>query len=176
MRNRGQLILGALLIGLGVLFLLGTLLDINIWAIVWSAGLIALGVVLLLRPRMARAGTRVDITLIGDTRHTGIWQAGPEEVWSGIGDVHMDYSQASLPEVETTLRVFSLIGDVNLILPAGVGLSVVASGIFCELKHWGEKQEGFLSPLTYTNPEYATASRRVRVETVGLITEVSIRQ
>jgi len=172
--NRGQLILGAILAGLGVVLLLGNILGINVWAIVWSAGLIILGVVLLVRPRLARAGTRVDFTLIGDTKLAGTWQAQDEEFWTGIGDVKLDYTQAALPEGETTVRIYCLIGDVDFVVPAGLGINLVTSGVFTELKVRGDKQEGFLRPLSYTSPDYSSAARRIRVEVMAFISDTSI--
>ncbi len=176
MRNRGQSILGGILVGLGIILLLGIYFHINVWAIIWSAGLVAIGLVLLLRPRMAGAGSGVDFSIIGDIRRSGVWQAGNEEIWSGIGDIHLDFSQAGLPEGEKTVHIYSLIGDVEVIVPAGVGLNVMVSGLITELKHWGEKQDGFLRPLSYISPDYASAARRVKVEVVSLIGEMSIRQ
>jgi predicted membrane protein len=174
--HRGQLILGAFLIGLGVLLLLGTFLHINMWAVIWSAGLVILGLLLLFRTNRTRSGTRSNFSLIGDTRRSGVWQAENEEIWSGIGDIHLDLTQAALPEGDITLRIYCLIGDVEISVPGGVGLNVVSSGLISELKHRGSTQSSFLQPLTYTSPEFAKTGRRVNVETVALISEVNIRQ
>jgi hypothetical protein len=175
MRTRGQSILGGFLVVLGIILLLGVIFQINVWSIIWSAGLVAIGVLLLLRPRLAGPGHDVDFSIIGDVRRTGAWTVGNTEIWSGIGDVRLDFTTAVVPDGETKIHVFSLIGDIEVTVPPGVGLSVTASGLITELKDWNGKQSAFLGPLTYNTPDFVTAARRVKVETVGFINDVKIR-
>src|SRR5574338_259746 len=114
MRDQGQFRLGIVLVLLGLIFLLSNLFDINLWPYCWSAGLIALGVWLVMRPRMVAANVNTSFTLIGDHRRRGPWLVQNEEIWHGIGDVDIDLTQAEVPSGESVIRIFSFVGDVNV--------------------------------------------------------------
>jgi hypothetical protein len=74
MRNQGQLFIGLILVFAGVLFLAGTVFNINMWAFCWPLGLIMLGVWLIARPQMAGPDTRFMQQFIGEIRREGAWQ------------------------------------------------------------------------------------------------------
>lgn len=79
MANRGQIIIGAALVALGIIFLLGTVFQIDLWPFCWSAGLILLGVWLVLRPKFAAPGSGTEVSLIGDLKRRGSWNVRDEE-------------------------------------------------------------------------------------------------
>ena len=66
MRNQGELVLAVVIILVGVLFLIGNVFDVDVWALCWPIGLILLGVWVLLRPQLVRSDTAVRQKLIGD--------------------------------------------------------------------------------------------------------------
>lgn len=175
MRNQGQIIFAVLLIVVGILFLAGNLLNINVWALCWPLGLIVLGVFLVVRPRFAPAGAHVEMKLIGDIQREGPWQVSDEEIWIGIGDLDLDMTQADIPAGETRLRVYGLIGDVDVRLPAGAEVAVSSMAFVTDAKIRGEKREQFLTPLHWSSPGYQTAERRVSIETMFFINDMKVR-
>lgn len=134
MVNRGQLIFGIVLVVLGLLFLLGTLFQINVWAICWPVGLILLGAWLVLRPSLTEDGKGSEVVLLGDLRRRGNWVVKDEEIWLGVGDANLDFTETDIPVGETRLRFLTFVGDVDLYVPAEVGVSIHVSGFVVDLR------------------------------------------
>lgn len=176
MRDKNAATMGIVLIGLGAIFLLSNWLNINIWGLLWPVALIALGLIILSRPRLAGADTRSDVLLLGDLHRYGDWQVTSGETWIGIGDVDLDLTHAVIPAGETTFSVRGLIGDVELIVPQTVGLAVDASGLVGTVKEQGREHTFLLNRYHYETEGYAAAERRVRVESGFLIGDVKIRR
>jgi len=176
MRNRGPLFIGSLLVIFGLVLLLGNLFQINVWELCWPTGLILVGVWLLLRPRFALPGTFVNIRFLSDDKRYGVWQVGNEEIWSFIGDVRLDMTQATIPPGETTFHIYGFIGDVDVIVPKEVGLSVSSSAFVTSAKINGRKGDSFLAPVTHASENYASVERKVRLETYFFIADLNAKQ
>jgi lia operon protein LiaF len=175
MRNRGQYILGGVLIFMGVLFLLGTLFDVNAWALCWPTILVLAGLWLLLRPRLAGGNQAVDVVLIGDLDRGGAWTVRDQEFYVGIGDVDLDLTRADIPLGETSIRIYGLIGDVEILIPQGVGITATSTAFVTDARFNDRKQDGFLTPVTFTSPDYDAAERKIRVEVLSFINELKLR-
>ncbi len=175
MRNRPQLIIGALLLLWGILALLGTIFHIDFWMICWPALLIGIGVWLIWRPRMLPSGMPLETRIIGDIHRFGNWPVTNEEFWTGIGDIDLDFAGADIPAGETTLRMYGFIGDIDLTVPQEVGVSLSAGGFVSSVKIQGAKQDSFLAPVEFTSPDYASCDRRLRFELVYFINDLTIR-
>lgn len=176
MLERGQLRLGVFLVVLGLIFLLGTVFDINLWPFCWSAGLIGLGVWLVMRPRLAGPEVSTDVSLIGDLKRRGAWVVRNEEIWHGIGDVELDFTQAAVPQGESLIRMYTFVGDLKVYAPPEIGVRVTTKGFFVDAELLGEKIQTFLSPAEAVTPNYAEADRRVRIEMTGFVNEVKVSQ
>jgi lia operon protein LiaF len=178
MRNRGQLVLGVVIILVGVLFLVGNLLDVDTWGIFWPSLLILLGVLLFLRPRWEWGGRvgQARYRILGDIRRNGVWQVGDEELWVGIGEVELDMINAEIPPGETHLHVWGFVGDVELFVPQDVGVSLSASAFVVDARVFGRKRDGILVPVNVKSDNYETAERKVRLETTHFVGEVKVKQ
>ena len=176
MRNRGPLFIGSLLVIFGIVLLLGNIFQINIWALCWPAGLILVGVWLLLRPRFALPGTYVNIRFIEDDKRYGVWQVGNEEIWSFIGNLRLDMTQANIPSGETTYHIYGFISDIDIIVPKDVGLSVSCTAFLTSARINGRKGDSFLVPVTYTSENYASLERKIHLESYCFITDLDARQ
>ena len=170
MQNRGQLISGGIIILLGVLLLIGNIFKIDIGALCWPTALILLGVWLLARPRLP-----VNFILLGNYRKHGAWQVAPEDVYTGLGDVEFDFSEAEIPAGETRLRAYGFIGDIKMKVPAGVGVSVSAIGFITDLNFFGQKSSHFFDPITASSAGYETAERKIHLEAGYFIESVKIK-
>lgn len=176
MRNQGQLFIGLFLILAGGLFLISNLLGINFWTYCWPVGLILLGVWLLLRPQMVGSETQVVQRFVGNVERDGVWRVRNEEIWSFIGDIEMDLTQADIPAGETTIRVYSFIGDVKLYLPADVGVAVTCNAFINDVRVLDEKQEGFLNAVQISSHDYQEAERSIRLEATCFVGDVKVRR
>jgi lia operon protein LiaF len=176
MRNRGALFIGSLLVVFGLVLLLGNLLNINIWALCWPIGLILVGAWLLLRPRLALPGTSVNIRFIADDKRYGVWQAGNEEFWSFIGDIRLDLTQADIPSGETTLQMYGFVNDLDILVPQDLGLSISSIAFLTSARINGHRSDRFLMTDTYTSGNYASAERKIRLETYSFVTDLDVKQ
>ena len=175
MRNQSQLLFGALLILLGLLFLIGTVFNINVWAFCWPIGLIVLGVWILLRPQLS-PDTQVHMTPLGSVRRDGAWRVASEEHWIIVGDASFDLTRADIPAGESTLRLFGFVNDVTLIVPQGIGISVTSTAFVTDSNILGQKEETFVMPYAFTSDDYASSERKVRLEATYFVASIKVKR
>jgi predicted membrane protein len=171
MVNRWQVFVGAAIIVVGVIFLIGTVFDIDPWAICFPIVLIVAGVLVLLRPQLFTAGR---LKLLGSVRRHGTWQVADEEFYTGVGDVRLDMTNADIPEGETRIRVLVGVGSVNVRVPEGVGVSVSSMGFVTDANVLGRKQVAFFTPFKVASDDYQAARRKVHLETVNFVGDVKV--
>lgn len=176
MYRKWQIFLGAFIVFIGLMTLVGSLADVNVWRFFWPLALIGLGVFILLRPQFVSANTNVHQRLLGEFRRRGDWQVTDEEIWLLIGDVEIDLTRATIPAGETTFRVFGFVGEVELYLPAGVGISVQSNAFLTDGKILREKYQRFLAGPGYTSPGYDAAERKIRLEANYFIADLKVKQ
>lgn len=176
MRNQSQLILGAVLLVLGVLFLLSTLFDIGIGAFCWPLLLILIGVWWIVRPQMVGSDRVVTLRFFGDVDRDGAWTVRNEEFWTIFGDIDLDLTRADLPPGETQFRFYSLLGDFDLRVPAGVGVAVLASGIANDVTLGDRSQSGFLGDIQMMSPGYEQAERKIRLNCLIVFGDIEVKQ
>jgi lia operon protein LiaF len=171
---RGQILLGLLLLVLGILWLIGNLLQIDFWMICWPTGLILIGLWLLFRPKLEIIGLG-NLHLFGEQRRIGRWNVIDEDIWTFVSDIHMDLSLASLPPGETVVRIYGFVGDIEVLSPREVGVAISANAFFSDAKIFGETHEKFLSGLNYTSANYIKAERRIRLELSFFVVDLDVR-
>lgn len=176
MHNRGMAFLGLILMAVGAVLLLGTIFDFNLWSVCFPLGLILLGLFVLLRPRLVPAGTLSHVTFIGDVTRAGAWTVQDEEYWNFVGDIELDLTRADIPPGETLIRGFGFVNDVDIVLPAGVGLALDLASFVSSVKVDGQEEENFLSPVHWRSEDYKAAERRVRFDLIQFVGEVTVRQ
>jgi hypothetical protein len=171
MSNRGQIIIGVGLVLFGAGLLLANILHINFWAICWPVGLIVVGVLMLWRPPFMS-----EWHFAGNILRSGAWQVQNEDIWLFAGDVKFDLRQAVIPPGETVLRVTAFAGDVDLIAPRDVGVTVAASGFVVNARLGAEKLERFVSTAALETPDYAVAERKLRLIALHFAGDVDVVQ
>ena len=176
MQNRSQALIGVFLLLLGIGFLLANVLKISLWAVCFPAGLILIGVLLLLRPKIFDTSATSSWYLFGEVKRGSDWSPTNEEIWQFIGDTKLDFTEAQLPVGETNIRINGLIGDVDVIVPADVGVTVSASGLIVDLRTPTDKLDRFLSPANSASPNYAAAERKLHLSTTFLIGDIDVLQ
>jgi len=173
--NRGMLILGSILIGLGLLFFLGSVFHIDIGAFCFPIALIAAGAWMILRPNLSGRGGPSQVMLVGDVKRRKEWMVEDTEYWVGVADIDLDMGSAMIPEGETVIHTYGFVTELTLRLPEGVGYAVDASGFVTNAKIMGRETENILSPLQIQSPDYAAAARRLHVESVGFVVEIKVK-
>jgi len=176
MRPKGLIVLGIIFIVLGLTALVSTLTGYDFGAICFPLGLILLGVWVLWRPRMVSGERETHFQFLGDVKRTDNYALHNEEIWSFIGDIDIDLSRAQVAVGETSLRAYNFIGDVEVDVPTGVGLMLVADGFLTSIKWMGAKEDNFLTGAQHATPSYEQAERKVRLEVTSFIGDIKVRQ
>lgn len=176
MRNQGMALIGALLMIGGIVFLLSNLFDFNIWAVCFPLGLILLGVFVLVRPRMVGPDTKSHVAFVDEVERAGSWTLANEEHWAFVLDATFDLTKADIPPGETLIRAFGFVNDVEIFVPADVGLALDLSSFVTSIKRdGGEEETSFLAPVRWRSDGYKGLERRVRFELTQFVGDVKVR-
>lgn len=176
MRNQPQVWFGVLIILLGVVFLLGTLFNFNVWTYCWPIGLIALGVLFLVRPRTIGPNADSTAVVLGDIRRDEAWKVRDEEFWAIIGGFKFDLSRADIPIGETHLRVVGFVGDIDIRLPQEVGIHIISNAFVSDVKLFGHKQDSVFMPIDISSDNYAAAERKIKLDTACFVADIDINR
>lgn len=173
--KRWQIILGVGLILMGILALVEALFKINLWRFIGPLLLIGLGILLILRPRMAGKGVHVQMPILGDIRKTGTWEATRHEIWILAGSNRLDFTEALFPEGDAIIKILGFVADVKIILPQDVGLQVNSTSIVTQFRGLESKEEQILSTLTYETPNFLMSEKRVTVQTLAIVSDIKVK-
>jgi lia operon protein LiaF len=152
------------------------LFQINLWRFTGPLLLIGVGLLLILRPRFLGKDYNLEMSLFGDIRKTGRWEATKHEFWSFIGSQRFDFTDTIFPDGETLIRIIALVDDVKIILPRHIGLWVKSNAFVSEIKSPEGKQERYFQSLDYQTANYQNAEARVKVEILTVVSDISIKQ
>jgi lia operon protein LiaF len=162
------------LIAFGVLQIFSYFLKVNFLAILFALGLIILGIILLLRPNIGLLGPGAKFRPICEINRNTEWIAQNEEIWTFIGDIHLDLSRADIPPGETTIRIFGFIGDIELLSAQDIGISFSSAGFLNQTSFLGQKREVFFTPVSYESDNFTEFERRIRIEIMGFVVESNL--
>lgn len=173
MRNKGQILLGAVIVVAGLAILLETVFHIDLGMVCWPSVLILLGVWIIARPYLISRNTALGLSLFGPVHRKGPWQVTDQEIWLFVGDVRLDLTQAEIPPRESVIRVFSFVSDVRMVVPEGVGVSISSTAFVTDARLLGQRREGFLE-TRLVSEGYEAAERRVRLETICFVADLKV--
>jgi lia operon protein LiaF len=174
MRNQAQLIFGGVIILIGILVLVSNIFNVDFSNFILPLVLIFIGFLIIFRPRTLSPGTSFKLRFLGDIVRRGEWKVGSEEAWFFLGSLKLDMSQAEIPPGESTFRVFSFLGDVRLVVPENVGVSVSSFSFITDARLLGEKFGGFIAPVDWSTNGYEAAERKIRIERVAFLGNVRV--
>jgi lia operon protein LiaF len=136
--------------------------------------LIVIGIWVLARPKMVKDGSAVEFNILGEHKRSGAWQVKNGEIWSGVGEVKLDFNGAEIPPGESQIHIYSLVGDIVLRPGVNMGLTLIANGLINSVKWMGAKQDNFLNSVTLSTPDFAQAERKVTVEVSALVGDIKV--
>ena len=174
--KRGLIFIGFVLIILGLISLVNQIFpDLTLGRFVGPVFLIALGVFLILRPKIAGQNAKVQIPVLGDLRNTGSWEVTQHEVWWFVGSNRLDFTDAVFPEGDGVIKIYGFVNDITIIVPDDVGLEVISTAFVNDYHGLHAKQERFLSTLEEQTPNYLSADKRVHVQSFAFVAEIKVR-
>lgn len=103
------------------------------------------------------------------------WVLRDMSVWHAVGEMKFDFSQAIQEEREVTVILQGLIGNLNIIIPEDLGLSVEGSVYVGQLVIAGERREGIGNKLIWQSSNYNQTEMKVKLIASYLVGEVNIK-
>lgn len=174
MTKRSQQILAFFLIALGGLYLVANFVDIDPGDLFWPLILIALGAVLIFRPK-ALAPDNTRHLFAGDVNLERDWQAGDQEVRLFAGDIDIDLRNMDLEPGENHYWVKFFAGDITVDVPEGVGLKVDSTGFVVESKIDGESVSNVMTGYQFESENFASAEKQFFLHTAAFAVDLKIR-
>lgn len=173
MKNRTAILLGSILILVGLFSIVDAFFGINLWSLVIPLLLIALGLFIILRPNSGSGGNFY-IRFVNEKDKTQSWTVEPVEYLSFVSSIELDFSQAIIPDGETTIRMNSFVNDLEITPPLNAGLKVHARGFVHDINVKGREENNILVPFQFETPDYALQTKKVSIELLSFVSEVEI--
>jgi predicted membrane protein len=193
---------GVALIVVGVLLFLGNYYELDLRELIrtwWPLVLVIWGAALIMRYRSERP-TGADAAPAGYSPSESQPASGsPERILqSGIfgdttvrvssqtfkggtvstvfGDTSIDLSSAALSEGEQVLKVSGVFGDTTITVPHDMAFSATVNTLFGDAQVIDQKKEGLSSSITFQVPEYAGATRKLRIHASQVFGDIVVRR
>jgi len=151
---------GYLLLVLGLLFLVNGNLSVLMFILLFSLGYF------ILKSKQVHRGENYlqKHNLLESIRwNTEPWELKNLSVWSVIGEIRMDLSLAVTNEPETTIVLQGIIGDIDLIVPEDIGVSVESMIWIGQTSVNQDRESGLCNKLQWKSPNYDTSEQRVNL-------------
>jgi lia operon protein LiaF len=103
------------------------------------------------------------------------WILKDSSIWYIIGETHIDLSLAILEKKETILILQGVIGDLDLIVPEDIGVSVNASVIFGKIDVAAQRESGVMNKLLWQSPNFESADHHVKLVISYIVGDVDIK-
>jgi len=159
------------LIIFGALMILSNVMDISFGKIAWALIIIFVGVILITRPEIFRAGD-VQYKFIGDFDLDESWTVADYSLRAFITDIDIDLEFAEFPEGETNMNISCFVGDISITKPDDVGLRIRTNAFLTDSKVRGAKGDVFFTGLIHQSEEYEEAAKKLDVRLNGFVIEV----
>jgi lia operon protein LiaF len=114
--------------------------------------------------------------LIGTLRYDREpWVLRNMSVWNAIGEMRFDFSLALQEDPEVTVILQGLIGNLNIILPEDMAVSIEGSVLAGSLNVSGVRKDGLGNKVSWQSPGYDSAEMKVKLIASYLVGEVNIK-
>jgi hypothetical protein len=170
MEKNGQLALALALILVGTLFLAANLFGVPAAPLFWPAVLVVIGIALIVRPTPVGSVFRP----FGVERF-GAWEAGDEHYAMFVGEVDLDYGQATLKDGVTRLDVKAFVVDAELRIPAEVGVRLTTGAFVTDASVNGEKTDHIFTGFAYKSANYESAGKKLDIDLNGFVVSLKLR-
>ena len=166
-----------------------------VWTLIWAALAVFIGFEILLghgrlaigdayyshRGRHAFANDEpIDVNASLGVKHVGerddVWELEDRAYHHGIGEFHLDLSHARLREGETRLRVEGGLGEIQVLVPDSMSVYLDAQVRIGDIRLFGREAGGLDRSLTYRSEGYEETPRRLRIDMVLSIGDISVER
>ena len=92
-----------------------------------------------------------------------------------LGQVKIDLTAEALPSGETSVRVYTILGDATVLVPDDVGIRITGISFLANLQVRGQKIHNGVDFGEYTSPDYEESPRRLHIDVGTLLGELKIK-
>ncbi|WP_409342415.1 cell wall-active antibiotics response protein LiaF [Paenibacillus sp. MBLB4367] len=103
------------------------------------------------------------------------WVLKNMSVWNVIGEVNMDLSLAIPEQKESVVVLQGIIGDIDILVPEDMGVSVQCSLMFGQVDVAREKEAGLLNKIVWQSPNYEASEQKVKLIVSYIVGDVDIK-
>ncbi len=190
--KKDELFWGFLLVGLGVVFLLDKLdvMDVGeFFSTFWPLILIGIGLKLVLNRNTGESAKSSKKTLtlteqtvkyskvFGDVKlHVDNQDFNGGSISVMLGEIDLDLAKSSIKEGEKNLSLSGVIGEISVILPKTLKVTVKANVTIGDIKILDTTDDGFFITRTYQSEGYETAKKKLYISVSQVIGDIEIRR
>ncbi|NBI28931.1 cell wall-active antibiotics response protein LiaF [Chengkuizengella marina] len=103
------------------------------------------------------------------------WTLKNMMIRSIVGEIQMDVSHALIEEKETKIVLQGIVGDIDIIVPDHIGVTIESTITIGEISLNWEKEAGIINKFTWTSPNYATSDVKIHFDISYIIGDVNIK-
>ena len=189
--KKDELFWGFLLVGLGVVLLLDKLdvMDFGeFFSTFWPLILIGIGLKLVLNRNSGGSAESKKETLTlneQNVKYSKVFgdvklQVNNQDFNGGsisvmIGEIDLDLAKSNIKEGEKILRLSGVIGEISVLLPKTLKVSVKANVTVGDIKILDTTDDGFLINRTFQSEGYETAKKKLYISVSQVIGDIEIR-
>jgi predicted membrane protein len=172
--RRWALLIGSFLVFIGLVSLVDVIWNIDLSKYFWPLVLIALGILMLVRPPMPWWRWNHSSRFVTETNRSGEWYAKDETINGFVGDTTFDFSQTILPDGETRYKLNGFVGDINIKTNDSVGIKVRGNCFVSDIKIFGEINSGVMAPVEGQTKNYDSAPKKVVIDVNYFVADVKV--
>ncbi|TMV46401.1 hypothetical protein FE783_25880 [Paenibacillus mesophilus] len=163
---------GYVLLGVGVILLFS-----GHFTFILSVVLISLGLFYMKSKQAHRddSYTQKQTILESFKRDKEPWELKNTSMWNVVGEIYMDLSLVMLDQKETTIVLQGVFGDVDIIVPEFLGVSVNASALVGQINAGNEKETGLVNKVIWQSPNYETSDQKVKLLVSYVVGDIDIK-
>lgn len=103
------------------------------------------------------------------------WELRNMYISSVIGEIYLDFSLALTDRKESEIVLQGIVGDVDIIVPEDIGVSVQSSVLIGQTAVGGEKEAGLGNKFSWKSPHFEDSDTKVKLVISYLVGDINIR-
>jgi lia operon protein LiaF len=104
------------------------------------------------------------------------WELRNVSSWAMVGEIYLDLSLALTNQRDTTLVFQGLIGNIDLLVPEDLGVSIRGTIVLGQTQVEEQREAGLMNKVLWTTDNYDTADQRVHIEISYLIGDLHVKR
>lgn len=96
-------------------------------------------------------------------------------IWSIIGEINMDMSIAMAEKGETIIVLQGVVGDIDIIVPEDLGVTISASVLLGQINVMNDKEAGLLNKRVWQSANYESMDNKVNIVISYIVGDVDIK-